>query len=398
MILTSVVISAHYRSIQEVIHSGIAVVWAQNEDLGRALYNANDFILNGAGFDHERRIKDTIFSSFDSVVMINVYPTDENKSNQAISRLSGRGTGFFVKVDEDTALIMTNHHVVDSYINNPSVMQIGVNTAIDMWSYKATLVGSDPIADIAIIKISKQDNEDWTALEFADYKDISEGDPVVVIGHGMGMPWNNTQGIVTYDGRYGQRPYALMIQTDAVINQGNSGGPMLGMDGKVIGIAQSILSPGRKIPGWDGVGLAVHSRQAVRTYNYIMSDNYAEKGYVPYNEFAIVARNVELDKVKHIAKKDRYLAYIDYTDLPNGAAPSAGQIAGLLQGDILLELNGEKLFSTWKLMIDAVYALPGDVMTIKVLRGTQELTIEVTYRETDYTKLLALVSGRYSGR
>ena len=271
-VMISVIVNAHYRSIQETIHEGISWVWKKNKPVGEAIYDVNAFLFNGDSFDHERRIKDYIYSSYPSVVMVNVFPKESAMNNPLVQRKAGRGTGFFVATDDTSATIMTNYHVIEGYLGAEAVLNLKVNTAMDMWTYEAEIIGYDIVADIALIKINKQDSEEWEALEFADYEDISEGDPVVVIGHGMSMPWNSTQGIVTYDGRFGQRPWSLMLQVDAVINQGNSGGPVIGEDAKVYGVAQSILSPGRGTPGWDGVGLAVGARQAKRSMDYILSD------------------------------------------------------------------------------------------------------------------------------
>ena len=388
-VVINVVINAHYRSIQETIHDGIAWVWKKNKPIAEAIYDVNAFVLNGDAFDHERKIKDFIYSGFPSVVMISVFPNKENERNAAVGKMSGRGTGFFVEVTDEYALIMTNHHVIDAFEENPDTMKISINTAIDMWTYDCEVIGYDMVADIAILKIMKKDNEKWEALEFADYKDINEGDPVVVIGHGMSLPWNSTQGIVTYDGRFGQRPYSLMLQVDAVINQGNSGGPVIGEDVKVFGVAQSILSPNRKIPGWDGVGFAVGSME------YILSDEYAEKGYVPYVDTAFMTKNFEFEDIKDIERKDRNMAYVHY-EAPTVSAPSmkseprkmsAGELAGLQQDDIILEMDGKKIRSSFNLFMETLYALPGDTTVIKVKRGEEELEFTVTYTETDWPTL-----------
>jgi len=292
---------------------------------------------------------------------------------------------------------MTNYHVVDAYVENPETMQITVNTAIDMWTYDVEeVVGYDIVADLAIVKILKKDNETWEALEFADYNDISEGDPVVVIGHGMSLPWNSTQGIVTYDGRFGQRPYSLMLQVDAIINQGNSGGPVIGEDVKVYGVAQSILSPGRAIPGWDGVGLAVGARQAVRSMDYILSNEYADKGYVPYVDMLFMTKNFKYEEIKETKRDDRYMSYVSH-EVPELNAPemiadvtrklSAGEAAGIENGDIIMEINGKKIRSSFSIFIAAMYALPGDEAVVKVKRGETELEFTLIYQETDWKKL-----------
>ena len=402
-VMASVMINTHYRSIQETIHEGISWVWKKNKPVGEAIYDVNAFLFNGAGFDHERRIKDYIYSSYPSVVMVNVFPKESAQSNPLVQRKAGRGTGFFVATDDTSATIMTNYHVIEGYLGSEEVLNLKVNTAMDMWMYDAEIIGYDQVSDIAILKITKQDSEEWEALEFADYKDISEGDPVVVIGHGMSMPWNSTQGIVTYDGRFGQRPYSLMLQVDAVINQGNSGGPVIGEDAKVFGVAQSILSPARQIPGWDGVGLAVGVRQAKRSMDYILSDTYAEKGYVPYVDLLFNSKNFEIEDVVDIKRKDRHMSYFVNPEPAGVQAPemeappvklNAGQIAGMQEGDIILELNGESVYTAFKIFVETMYALPGDTVIIKVLRGEEELEFTLTYIETDFDELIKLVNNR----
>ena len=99
-----------------------------------------------------------------------------------------------------------------------------------------------------MIKIEKKENEEWHALEFHERVDeeVTEGDTVVVVGHGMSLPYTASSGMVNYVNRFGTGIYTLHMQIDAVINQGNSGGPVMTTDGKVAGIIVSILSPGRK--------------------------------------------------------------------------------------------------------------------------------------------------------
>jgi serine protease Do len=402
-VMVSVIINAHYRSIQETIHEGISWVWKKNKPVAEAIYDVNAFLFNGDSFDHERRIKDYIYSTYPSVVMVNVFPKESAMNNPLVQRKAGRGTGFFVATDDTSATIMTNYHVIEGYIGSENVLNLKINTAMDMWTYDAEIIGYDIVADIALIKINKQDSEEWEALEFADYEDISEGDPVVVIGHGMSMPWNSTQGIVTYDGRFGQRPWSLMLQVDAVINQGNSGGPVIGEDAKVYGVAQSILSPGRGTPGWDGVGLAVGARQAKRSMDYILSDAYVEKGYVPYADMLFNTKNFEIADVVDMERKDRHMSYFVNPEPAKVQAPdmevppvtlNAGQVAGMQEGDIILELNGENIYTAFKVFIETMYAFPGDIAVIKVLRDKEEIELELIYQETDFVALKKMIEER----
>lgn len=383
-VVLSTVVNSHIRPIQENIHNGIGWVWKKNETIGDFLYDANGFLLNGRNFDYERTIKNSIYNSFSSVVLISVR-ADESNSSPFARAMGGQGTGFFTEITDEHALIVTNYHVIQMFVESP-MMQINVSTISEPWEYRAEVVGYDKVADIAVIKIHKKDNEEWTALEFEDYTTIAPGDPVVVIGHGLSLPWNITTGIVTYDGR-SIRPYSLMLQTDAVINQGNSGGPLLSTSGKVIGVAQSILSPGRRIPGWDGIGIAVHVRQVKRSYDYILSDEYAEKGYVPYVEFPVSANMFEFDDVKDIPRKDRRYVYVDYKDA-DITKPTAGAIAGLQAGDVILELNGKPVMSSFTLLTETLYRLPGETITLKIKRDNEELEYELTLLEADISELV----------
>ena len=388
----SVAINAYYRPIQETIHSGIVWAYDKNETFGDIVYEVNSFLLNGKNFDRERSAKKVIYSAYQQVVMVNVLPKDFE--NPQARGMAGRGTGWFYRIEGNDAYIVTNHHVIDAVIANPDSTVLKVATGIDMWDYDAEIVGVDEIADIAVIKIQKKDNEDWEILEIEDPKNIGVGDSVAIVGHGMGMAFSATQGSVVYRERYGSRPYNLMLQVDAVINQGNSGGPIINMDGKVVGVAQSILSPARQVPGWDGVGLGVGAKNTKRSIEYIMGPQYNAKGYVPYAEFPFNLGSVEFDAVKDTPKDQRYHAMIDYTNEKEDSEPTVGKLAGLEQGDIIMEINGERVGSSFTIMKKTMYAFPGDEWTVKIRRGDEELTYTIALREMNREMLLGAVTRR----
>lgn len=386
----TVIVTSHYRPIQETIHNGIGYIYDQNKIVGEALYDVNGFLLNGKHFDLERSQKFTIYENYTRIVIINIV----NKKEPENTSFSGRGTGFFIKVTDTEGYIITNHHVISRAIENEDI-KINVLTAEDYWTYDAEIVGYDAVSDIGVIKINKQDDEHWKTLEFADTDDYNTGDPVVIIGHGMGMPWTTTQGHITHSQRYGLRPYALMIQTDAVINQGNSGGPILNLEGNVVGVAQAIYSPGRQIPGWDGVGVAISADQALRSYEYIMSPHYKSKGYVPYAEFPFQLATFEIDDVKDIPKDERHMAYINYPEVEEGKeAPkkTVGELAGLLQGDILIEINGKKIENSFGVMKLTLQAFPGDVWDVTVKRGEELISLKIALSEFDHSKIVKSIA------
>ena len=393
-IVLSTITNAYYRDIQEKIHDGIGYIYDKNETIGQAVYDVNAFLLNGNAFDQERRAKDVIYDSFGKVVVLSVFAPD----NPELNGMSGRGTGFIIDVDETSATIVTNHHVVDAYIDRPEVFKLNVQTAMDMWSYEATVVGYDQVTDIAVIKINKREDEEWEAIEWGTKDDYNTGTPVVVIGHGMSMSWTSTQGHVVYKDRFGMRPYNLMLQVDAVINQGNSGGPIFNDRGQVIGVAQSIYSPGRSIPGWDGVGMAVSVEQVRRSVDYIRSPQYNAKGYVPYVDFPFKLGSFLFEEIKDIPDEDRHYAYFDYSDAKPDAVPTVGQLAGFEQGDILIEINGVKVINSFKVLRDTLTAFPGDIWKVTVKRGEELITIDVAMRETDHKALITAITSREKAR
>ena len=390
----SVAINAFYRPIQEWIHEGIIWTYNKSETLGDFVYEANAVLLNGKDFDRERSSKKVIYTAYSQVVMVNVLPKD--MSSASARTMAGRGTGWFYKIEGDDAYVITNHHVIDSAIGSDEV-EIKVATGIDMWDYDVEVVGVDEVSDIAVLKIKKKDNEEWETLEIADYDDIGTGDSVVVVGHGMSMTFSATQGSIVYKERYGSRPYNLMLQVDAVVNQGNSGGPVINMDGKVVGVAQSILSPARQIPGWDGVGLAVGAKTTKRSIDYIMSPHYTSVGYVPYAEFPFNLGSVDYDVMKDIPKDQRYHAMVDYTNKGENDNPTIGELAGFEQGDIIMEINGERIGSSFAIIKMMIYAFPGDEWTVKYRRGEDILYKDIVLREMDREKLVGAVKGSNRG-
>lgn len=395
-VMSSIVAASYMRNIQEYVSGQLVTLHENNPEIADRIYTWNKTIFNVAGFDKEARIKNVISENFKSVVLVNVIPESGQQT------MGGRGTGFFVSETDNDATIITNYHVVESYIKNPLGYTIQVQAPLERWPYDVEILGYDPVADIALLRIVKLEDEELTPLEFIDPQEIREGDPVVVIGHGMGLAWSSTAGQVVYDGRSG-RPYNLMIQVDAIINQGNSGGPVFAMDGKVIGVAQSIYSPGRSVPGWDGVGLAVHGKHVEMVMEYFYTDSYQEEGYVPYSEYPFPVNSFEFQDVKDIPREDRYYVYADYT-IAKDNIEYAGIKAGIQQGDIIMEINEQRVYSSFTLLKEVIYSRPGDIMKVKVLRSNPaefekyEVIVDIKLGEIDYNTLMSYVNRSQGGR
>ena len=395
-VVLSFVINSYVREIQTKIHEGIGYVWENvNPGLGEFLYDTNGILFNGKGFDSERDIKHTINETFKSIVSIKLLPTEDS----FVQNLGGQGTGFFIKVDDEFGYIATNFHVIERAIVLKKNIKLQVNTATDWWDYEAEVIGMDPVADVAVIRIRKIDNEEWEALEFVEDSslEVAEGDPVVVIGHGMSLPYTATTGHVSYTNRFGTGIYTLHLQIDAVINQGNSGGPVISTDRKVVGIVVSILSPGRQIPGWDGVGLAVTSEISQRAIDYIFENYEGETvPWVPYSEMPYSFKTFTYEELKEngqleLDKKDRNMLYAHMEEkYHEGSAYKAG----LRSGDIILELNGEKVYSPFQMIMAAILSMPGDEFTFKVKRGDEELEFTFTLPEKSEKEMRSWLSQR----
>jgi hypothetical protein len=138
--------------------------------------------------------------------------------------------------------------------------------------------------------------------------------------------------------------------------------------------------------------LAVGAKQVQRSFDFIISPNYISKGYVPYVEFPFNLSVKKLEEVYEISKDDRHYAYIDYSSLPEGAETTVGQDSGLLQGDILWEIDGENISSSFGVLKKTVYAMPGDVWKVKVKRGEDFVELDIAMREMDRNKLLGAVN------
>jgi serine protease Do len=385
VVLTSSIVTSYNREIQTFAQNKIAEITEINQTAGEFLGSINEFWFNGNLYDQEQRISNIIFDKYDSVVMI-------SSQSQIAIQGGSLGSGFFYQVNEDSALILTNYHVVADAVLNPDLIDLNVITAIDMWDYDAEVVGYDAVIDIAIIKINKREDEQWEALEFADPDEIYEGDPVVVIGHGMSLPWSSTFGHVVFSERLAA-PYNAMLQIDAVTNQGNSGGPVIGLNGKVYGIIESILSPGRMAAGWDGVAFAVHPRQAIRSIEYILNQEY---DYVPYSDLLFPMSQLTYEDLRDVERSERRPVYIDYSNAPFFDRPWSGELAGLEQGDILLEMDGEAVTGIYQVIIKTVFSSPGDLIEFKIRRGDQVLIITVECIEIPPETLIQMVE-RYRG-
>ena len=181
------------------------------------------------------------------------------------------GSGFIISAD---GYIVTNNHVVSAGAEGATVEQITV-TLTDREEYTAKLVGRDAATDIAVLKIEPK--KAMPFVKFGDSTKARVGDWVVAIGNPFALSGTVTAGIISAVHRGTGGTYDKFIQTDASINQGNSGGPMFDMRGNVIGINSQILSPSG---GNVGIGFAIPSEQAAPIVETLMKGQTVKRGYL----------------------------------------------------------------------------------------------------------------------
>ncbi len=264
-----------------------------------------------------------------------------------------QGSGFIVAAD---GYILTNNHLVGE-AEEVSVQLDGGR------KFKAQIVGTDPETDVAVIKI-EVDNLPY--LELADSDTLEVGEWVLAIGNPFGLSHTVTAGIVSAKGRsrIGVADYEDFIQTDAAINLGNSGGPLLNLDGKAVGINTAIIGPGGNV----GIGLAIPVNMAKTVYRQLKDSGKVVRGYL-----GVKILDVEAGMGEFFGLQDDKGAII--VSVEEG---SPAEKAGLETDDIVVELEGEPVTSANELMNRVAVYKPGSDVEVVVLREGKRRTFTVT--------------------
>lgn len=282
----------------------------------------------------------------------------------------GLGTGWFVRVDDDYSYVVTNHHVIDAKLKADEYLNLSIYDMVTPWAHETEIVGYDEISDLAVLKIKTVPQLKWKALKWADHTTTSPGDSVVVIGHGMGLPWSMSSGIVTATDRWMVRPMNMMIQSDAVVNKGNSGGPMLNLDGEVIGVVDAILDPGGRqsdSAAYAGVSLVIAGFQAERAVDQIIAFGAAN---YPYFDFKVANPEREDYVMQWGNDYDQSMVIIDSAEEGTKA-----YVSGLREGDYLVSMNGKRLTGMVSLVRMVLHHNAGDIVEFVVNRNGEEHTI-----------------------
>jgi serine protease Do len=277
----------------------------------------------------------------------------------------GAGTGIIVGKD---GYVMTNNHVIDS------ADTVSVVTADGTTYDNVKVIGRDPLNDVAFIKIAGVNN--LPAAEIGDSSSIRIGQDVVAIGNALGQYQNTvTSGIISGTGRpvsaqAGNNVESLtdLLQTDAAINSGNSGGPLVNMAGQVIGINTAVATNA------NGIGFAIPINSTKGVLKGVLENGKVSRAYLGVNYVAItpeVAKTYKLSVMKG--------AYVVAPQSgPAIVAGSPADKAGVKEKDIITKVNGIEVGDHGGVSSIIGQYGPGETVQLTVLRGGQTLTISIT--------------------
>ena len=281
-----------------------------------------------------------------------------------------KSLGSGVIIDADAGYIVTNHHVIEG------ADEIAV-TLHDGQQLEAKVVGSDPEADVAILKV-EQEKLKLTHIPFADSSELRVGDFAVAIGNPFGLGQTVTSGIISALGRTGLgiEGYEDFIQTDASINPGNSGGALVNLRGELIGINTAILASGGA--GNVGIGFAIPINM-VRE----LTDQLIEYGEVRRGMLGVIMQNLTPELARAFGLEMHQGVVISQV-----VDDSAADKAGLKAGDVVSEINGVAVKSASSMRNMVGLMRVGAKMDISVIRDGDE-KILTAYIEDEVEQSLA---------
>jgi serine protease Do len=263
------------------------------------------------------------------------------------------GTGFFISAD---GYILTNNHMVEK----DKTTRVTVTT-LDGKEYDAKIVGTDPGTDLALLKVQAKDQP---FAELGDSGQVKVGEWVLAIGNPLGMEHTVTAGIVSYKGRQiDSGSYQDFIQTDAAINRGNSGGPLLNMKGEVIGINSNILTSG--FAGNIGIGFSIPSNIAKKVIVQLKDKGRVVRGRLGVQTYA---RDLSEGMVKQFKLKSKAGALIISVE-----PDSPAEKAKLKQYDVITQVNGEPVKNSDDLRFKIADIQPGNKVNLVVVRDGEEI-------------------------
>ncbi len=273
-------------------------------------------------------------------------------------RQGGLGSGVIVRPD---GYILTNNHVVEG------AEQVNIELT-DGRTLKAKVVGTDKPSDLAVLKV---DGTNLQTLSLGDSDAVRVGDVVLAVGNPLGVGQTVTMGIVSAKGRAtagGDNTYEDFIQTDAPINQGNSGGALVSTRGELVGINSQILTPSG---GNIGIGFAIPANMAKNVMTQLIDHGQVHRGMI-----GVTIQPVTSDLARSLG-----LTHVRGALVNAVQAGSPAEKAGVHRGDVITAVNGAAIKDSNDLRNDVAELQPGSTVKLTVVRDGKDHAINVTLSE-----------------
>ena len=283
------------------------------------------------------------------------YPDSQSRT------FSGLGSG--VIIDAEKGYIVTNNHVID----NADKITVVLN---DGHEYQAKLIGKDPQSDIALLKVD--DAKKLIAIKLADSDKARVGDYAVAIGNPFGIGQTVTSGIISALARSGlsMNGFENFIQTDASINQGNSGGALVNLNGELVGINTAIIAPSG---GNVGIGFAIPSNMVKS-----LTSQLIEYGEVKRGVLGIKGNELTSDIAKAFDLEVQKGAFVSEV-----MDDSAAKDAGIKSGDVIISMDGKPVDSFAELRAKIATTGAGRTVKLGLIRDGKEISVEVKLKNSD---------------
>ncbi len=286
------------------------------------------------------------------------YFDNERRNSPSQRPMMGLGSGFII---EKEGIIVTNNHVIEGADEITVIMA-------DLQEFKAELLGRDPKADLAVLKIDPGSNK-LTAVEWGDSDSMRVGDWSIAIGNPLGLGGTVTAGIISAISRdIGNGPYVKFLQTDASINRGNSGGPLFNSEGQVIGINSAIIS---QTGGNIGLGFAIPSNTAKKIVQQLKDFGRTKRGWL-----GVQIQPVSKDFAESLGLENEKGAFVSNVN-PKGPSKKAGIEAG----DVILNFNDIEIVKMTDLPRVVAESDVGSIAKVQVWRKNKKIIIEVELGE-----------------
>ncbi|MGJ8633848.1 MAG: trypsin-like peptidase domain-containing protein [Luteolibacter sp.] len=281
------------------------------------------------------------------------------RTRPRVNKTQGQGSGVIVSKEGH---IVTNHHVIAGQQKIRITLHGGK-------SYGATLIGEDPLLDIAVIKIDS--DEEFTPLKLGDSSQAEVGQIVFAVGNPFGLGETVTQGIISAKERSLSDNQRDLFQTDAAINPGNSGGPLVNLTGEIIGINVAIFSVDKDNPSFQGVGFSIPSNEVREALEQIIERGRPIRGFL----------GVQMRDLDPAVRAEFNYEGEEGSAVLGITPESPAEVAGLKPRDVVLSYNGEYIKDTKQLISLVQGTEIGETVKIGVWRDSEKLELNAKITE-----------------